>query len=275
MEKSYLFVPGNRPERIEKALNSSADAVIIDLEDAVAIEKKREARQLVYNVITKVTPTPKKIYVRVNDIHSPFWEEDVRFTVGHPFSGIVLPKTESAEAVQKLAHELKDGQTIIPLIETAKGITLAYEIASSSKVIRLAFGAMDYCLDLGIAVGTNEQVLHYPRSALVVASRSAGIQPPIDTVYVDIQDIEGLKKETMLAKQLGMFAKLCIHPDQLDIVNRIFTPSDKEIEWAKKVISAFEKAEQQGLGVIHLNGKMIDYSSYKQARLVMQRHIKK
>ena len=275
MEKSYLFVPGNRPERIEKALKSSADAVIIDLEDAVAIEKKREARQLVYNVITKVTPTPKKIYVRVNDIHSPFWEEDVRFTVGHPFSGIVLPKTESAEAVQKLAHKLKDGQTIIPLIETAKGITLAYEIASSSKVIRLAFGAMDYCLDLGIAVGTNEQVLHYPRSALVVASRSAGIQPPIDTVYVDIQDIEGLKKETMLAKQLGMFAKLCIHPDQLDIVNRIFTPSDKEIEWAKKVISAFEKAEQQGLGVIHLNGKMIDYSSYKQARLVMQRHMKK
>ncbi|TWI54740.1 citrate lyase subunit beta/citryl-CoA lyase [Halalkalibacter nanhaiisediminis] len=178
----------------------------------------------------------------------------------------MLPKAESAEAIYKLKKELSANQWIFPIIETAKGMVSASELVTSSKkVSRLAFGAIDYCLDLGISKTVSQDELLYPRSTLVVASKAAGIDPPIDTVFTDFKDENGLKAETDCAKQLGLLAKLCIHPNQVKIVNRILTPSPEELSWAKKVINAFEEAEEKGIAAISLNGKMIDYPVYKQA----------
>lgn len=272
MERSYLFVPGNRPERIKKALDCSSDAVIIDLEDAVAIDEKRAARQSVAAAMEQLGTVTKKLYVRVNDSKSSFWMEDVVFAANLPFAGVMLPKADSVEAICKLENHLSAEQSIIPLIETAKGLESAYEIASSSnKVTRLAFGAIDYCLDLGISITQSQEELLYPRAALAVASRAAEIESPIDTVFVDIDDEEGLVAETKRAKQLGLFAKLCIHPSQVAAINRMFTPTAEERTWAEEIITAFEMAENQGIAAIKVNGKMVDYPIYKQALAIIRK----
>lgn len=273
LERSYLFVPGNRPERIQKAMDSGADAVIIDLEDAVAPEEKETARRRVRKTVEEFDTVHKKLYVRVNDRHTPFWKEDVAFVAHHHFfSGVMLPKTESAEDIERLAANLSAEQTIIPLIETAKGVMSAFAIASASKkVFRLAFGAVDYCLDLGIARTSSGKELLYPRSALAVASRAAEIAPPIDTVYIDFQEDEGLIADTKRAKQLGMLAKLCIHPRQVEIVNRMFTPSETELNWAKEVITVYEEAKKEGRAAVNHNGTMVDFPVYKQALQLLKR----
>ncbi|MFB4165719.1 CoA ester lyase [Alteribacillus sp. JSM 102045] len=272
MERSYLFVPGNKPERINKALDSKADAVIIDLEDAVAVDAKTEARQQVEEQLKGLGPVSKSLFLRINDINTPFWKEDMKLVKDFSLTGVMMPKAQSSEEVCEIANELTEEQVIIPLIETAKGVSAAFNIAgSSNKVTRIAFGAVDYCLDLGISISENQNELQYPRSVITVASRAANIEPPIDTVFVDISDDEGLKKETKRAKQLGMFSKLCIHPRQVGMVNELFSPSLKEQRWAKKVITSFEKAENEGVAAIQVDGIMIDYPVYKQAIAIVQR----
>ncbi|PWA08137.1 CoA ester lyase [Pueribacillus theae] len=271
MEKSYLFVPGNRTDRVAKALHSNAEAVIIDLEDAVAVEEKEKVRNDVNKLLKDLSATKKKLYVRINDMNTPFWKKDVHVVASHPFLGVMLPKTNRAEEIRALEKELSN-QAIIPLIETAKGILNAYEIASaSSKVKRLAFGALDYCLDIGISHLQSEEALLFPRSTLVVASRAAGIKPPIDTVFSDFRDEKGLTMEAERVKSLGFYAKLCIHPKQVETINRIFSPTQSEIDWAEKVISAFERAEKKGLAAIDLDGTMIDYPVYRQALQIKER----
>lgn len=269
---TYLFVPGNQYDRIGKAIRSNTDAVIIDLEDSIAINEKEKARECVERYFKQNNLVSKKVYVRVNDLRSDYWEKDLELLVKYPFSGVMLPKTESAEDIRELNKNISIEQEIIPLIETGKGIMFSYHIATSAQnVIRLAFGAVDYCLDLGISITPNELELIYPRSSLVVASRAAHIASPIDTVFIDINDDSGLVEETKLAIQLGLFAKLCIHPRQVEKVNRLFLPSEKDIQLAEEVVEVFEKAESNGLAAIKLNGKMIDYPVYKQALLLTDR----
>lgn len=275
MIKSYLFVPGNRPDRIEKALASEANAVIIDLEDAIPMSAKDKVREGVRKFLALHDfVKSKKVYVRINDSFTPFYEQDVRMVAEFPDVGIMLPKTNSPEDVQMLEATTSSNQLIIPLIETAKGVLRAYEIASSSKrVKKLAFGAVDYCLDLNISISTHGQELIYPRSALVLASRAAELAPPIDTVFTSISNEAGLIEEINRAKNLGMFSKMCIHPVQLDHVNTLFGPSEEEILWAKRVVEKFEVALAEGHSAIKVDDKMIDLPVYNQALTTLKNNV--
>lgn len=270
-EKTYLFVPGDRPERFQKAMESPADAVIIDLEDAVEEKRKDAAREQIRLFLENNPSSKKPIYVRMNRLSTVWWEEDVQFVREYPELGIMVPKAEGAEEIQTVAMELQASQRIIPLIESAKGVLKAPAIAASSQqVYRLAFGAMDYCLELGIDVTEEETELIYPRSALVVASKAYGLPSPIDTVFVNIHDLEGLRRETNIAKQLGMFAKLCIHPKQIDPVQQELSPAEEEMAWAEAVVSAFEQAKREGKAAIQLDGQMIDEPVYRRAKRVLR-----
>ncbi|MCG7344073.1 CoA ester lyase [Sporosarcina sp. ACRSL] len=268
MITSYLFVPGNRPDRIEKAILAGiANAIIIDLEDAIPFSEKERVRELVRGFLSEnEIAASMKLYVRVNDATTTFYKEDVEMVAGFPEVGIMLPKTESPFDIQQVVESIELDQSIIPLIETAKGVLHAFDIAvSSNQISRLAFGAVDYCLDINTSISDHGQELIYPRSALVVASRAAHLEPPIDTVFVDLSDEEGLIREIHRAKNLGMSAKLCIHPKQLEPVNTLFAPSEADIAWATKVVESFEEALANGLSAIRLDNKMIDLPVYKQA----------
>ena len=197
MKNSYLFVPGNRPDRITKALASQADVVIIDLEDAVPLNSKNNVREIVYECLTatnlKVT---ESICVRINDRSSPFYEEDVKMVAKIPGITVMLPKASSPADIHQLEENIAANQLIIPLIETTQGVLCAYDIArSSQRITKLAFGAVDYCFELDISISNHGQELIYPRSAIVIASRAAGLEAPIDTVYTDISNEDGLIKE--------------------------------------------------------------------------------
>lgn len=272
VEKTYLFVPGNHPDRITKALDSEASAVIIDLEDSIALSEKESTRRSVAKKLEQINLTEKPIYIRVNDLNSEFWVDDVLLAAEFPHLGVMLPKAESKTDIEKVNHYLSIEQAIIPLIETATGVMCVYDIAhSATNVMRLAFGAIDYSLDIGVSLTPTGEELHYPRSVLVIASKAAGISSPIDTVYADIKNEEGLINEVKRAKQLGFFAKMCIHPAQLPIVNQLLLPTEKELKWARDVVMAFEDAEEKGIAAINLNGKMVDYPVYKQASQILGR----
>jgi citrate lyase subunit beta/citryl-CoA lyase len=183
----------------------------------------------------------------------------------------MVPKVGSAEEIQRVKRELSGQMQIIPLIETAKGVYFAHEIASADlSVVRLAFGAVDYSLDLGISISYEQQELMYPRSQLAVASRAAGIEPPIDTVFVDLDHEEGLIREARVAKRLGFRGKLVIHPKQIQPVHAVFSPTKEELEWAQRIVEAFEEAEKKGVAAISVQGKMVDYPVYKQALTILQ-----
>lgn len=270
MERSYLFVPGNQYERIGKALHSEADAVIIDLEDAVAVDHKKEARRIIKMALTDYDTTDKQIYLRINDMKTNEWQEDVKLANEFPQLGIFLPMAESREEILLLEDQLQGKRKIVPIIETAKGIMAVHSIALASRqVFRLAFGALDYCLDLGISITKEQHELIYPRSLLAVVSKTADIMSPIDTVYPEFHDDAGLKEEIQRARQLGFSAKLCIHPRQLPLVNEGFSHTEEEIRWAREVVETFQKAEKEGRAAINFKGTMIDYPVYKRALAIL------
>ncbi|MGG0717171.1 CoA ester lyase [Robertmurraya massiliosenegalensis] len=272
MDRSYLFVPATQPERIKKALASDADAIIIDLEDAVAVSEKEKARDHVMKALHEVGEPSKAIYVRINDLLTAFWRDDVSLLKEYPFAGIVLPKTNSEENIAEIENYVPENQHIIPLLETAQGVLSVKNIAgSSTRIKRLAFGAIDYSLELGINLSTNQEELIYPRSMIAISSKAHGLQPPIDTVYTEFKNDAGLIHESSLGKQHGFYAKLCIHPIQTTIVNQIFAPTSEEIQRANELVMAFEKAEIEGLAAIQVNGEMVDYPVYKQALQVLER----
>lgn len=287
--RTYLFTPANNEKRVSKALGLNADAVILDLEDAVAQSEKAQAREMARNAMkalgsgkslpTAGKPSPR-IHVRINSTGSGLWRQDLESVVRDGLDGIMLPKSESAadmrqveEMLLELEHArgLPEGSIeLIPLVESARGIWNAFEIASTSRrVACLAFGAMDFTLDIGTSYAKGGAELLYARSQLVVASRAAGALPPVDTVFPDIRDQEGLIAETKAVKQLGFFGKLVIHPDQIEPVNRIFTPTEAEVERARRVVEAFAKAEAQGDAAIQLDGQLVDYPVAHRARKIL------
>lgn len=277
-EITWFFVPGSNLRNIEKVNTLEADAFIFDLEDAVAISEKQNARENVVKAIQHYQQ--KNIFVRINSFDSPFFLEDVENVVVEGLSGIVLPKAETSmqlEVLDKLLIE-KEKKLNIPigsikivaLIESAMGVHHAIELAKFNRVIRLAFGAIDYTLDIQATLTDHRLELLFARSQLVLASRLAQLEGPIDTVYADIYNESGLRKETTLSKELGFKGKLIVHPAQIKIVNEVFTPSKSEVEQARKIIDAAHKAEKQGKGVVNLDGKMIDLPVIKQAEAILE-----
>jgi len=246
MARSYLFVPGNRPDRFQKALNSGAHAVIIDLEDGVAPADKASARQSVAQWLHPNHP----VVVRVNAPGTEWFEDDLELCGRPGVAALMLAKAESARQTQDIA---KHAGALLPQIETARGFSCAQGIAGCAGVQRLVFGPLDFQADLGIN-GDNEELLFF-RSQLVLISRLAGILPPVEGPTTAIDDPDLVRSDTARARRLGFGAKLCIHPNQVPIVNECFLPTAKEIHWATKITKAAEVS--QG-GVVVVDGKMVD-----------------
>lgn len=264
--RSYLFVPALKQSMIKKAIASEADCVIIDLEDSVAVTEKRLARETILESLEHTSGST--VFLRINDLHTSFWEEDLSCAIQAGVTGIMLPKSESAEDIQTITKKIdKAALTIIPLIETAKGVQQVAEIASSSQSVeRLAFGSIDYSLDIDCQLTPGGLELLFARSQIVNASRAAKIYAPIDAVYPDLNNEDGLAQEAKLARQLGFKAKLLIHPKQVDPIHQIFSPSQQELDECEEIVEAFEQAEQQGVASIAYNNKLVDYPVYKRAK---------
>jgi citrate lyase subunit beta/citryl-CoA lyase len=266
--RSFLFAPGNHARRVEKALSLDADAVILDLEDAVATAEKRATRDAVIAALTR--PRRALLYVRVNAVDTEFCYGDFAAIVRPGLDGVILPKVESAAGLATadwLLAQLEREQglmpraiDLVPIIETARGLNQIDAIlAAGARVKRVAFGAGDFTLDVNMAWSRGEAELAYARSKIVTASRAAGIEAPFDTVWVDLGDQEGLEASTRTAFGFGFQGKMCIHPNQIAVVNRVFTPSEAEIAFAERVVAAFARAEAEGSAAIQLDGKFIDY----------------
>ena len=277
--RTFMFAPGNHPRKVEKVFGLGADVVILDLEDAVAVSEKIGARQAVVEAMKK--PRQCKGYVRVNASDTPFCYGDLLAVVGDWLDGLVLPKIESAAQLLTIDWllaqlERERGMTtghidLMPIIETGKGLAAVREIAGAgSRVRRLSFGAADYTRDMGMRWTMEEDELLSVRSEIVLASRVAGLEPPIDTVFVHIgKHGDALRRTTQLARDLGFQGKLCIHPEQVAPINEIFTPSEAEITHATKIVEAFKAAEASGSASIQVEGHFVDYPVVEQAKRVL------
>lgn len=278
--RSLLFAPGNHARRVEKALSLDADAVILDLEDAVAIAEKPAARVHVAAALQR--PRRGLLYVRVNALDTAFCYGDLLAVVQRGLDGIILPKAESPASIVTVDWLLSQlererglpGRNIdlIPIIETARGLQQIDAIlAAGSRVRRVAFGAGDFTLDVNMAWSRGEAELAHARSAIVTASRAAEIDAPLDTVWADLTDPDGLEASARTALAYGFQGKMCIHPDQIAVANRVFTPSDAEIAFAERVCAAFAQAEAEGSAAIQLDGKFIDYPIVYRAQRVLKK----
>ncbi|MED4584934.1 CoA ester lyase [Brevibacillus choshinensis] len=284
--RTWIFVPGSNPKKLEKVEQLLSDAVIFDLEDAVPAQEKALARRLVKEELQHVPRQGTSArYVRVNAVDTPFFEQDVRGIDGVGLRGVVLPKAEDVQSVARLdalldqlpctENGVEGGQDqrveIVPLIESARGLYHAYEIARASKRIkRLMFGSIDFALDIQAQLTPEGQELLYARSQLVVVSRAAGIEAPIDTVFPNFRDKDGLIRETQRAKQLGFQGKLLIHPCQIGPVREVFTPSHEEIVEAELIVASYQEALAAGIGSIQVRGRMVDAPVYERAKRVVE-----
>ena len=246
--RSYLFGPGDRPDRFDKALAAGADAVIVDLEDAVPPARKSVAHAAIANWLLP----EKAIVLRINADTSEWFREDLHLASAPGVAGIILPKAERIDpALQAICNDT--GKFLLPLIETARGFANARAIASAPGVQRLLFGTLDFQMDLGID-GEGEELAYF-RSEMVLISRLAEIQPPVDGPCTALEDAAQLTADTQRAKRMGFGGKLCIHPKQVAPVNAAFAPTADELSWARRVVAA--AAASKGAAVA-LDGRMVD-----------------
>jgi citrate lyase subunit beta/citryl-CoA lyase len=277
--RSLLFAPGNHARRVEKALTLAADVVVLDLEDAVAVSEKAATRPAVVEAFEKRRAC--RLYVRVNALSTEWCYGDLVVMVRAGLDGIILPKVEHAHELRtadwlignlEQARGLSRGAIdLVPMIETAVGFSnVAAICGAGTRARRLAFGAGDLTLDLGMAWSRDETELMPHRAACVLASRVAGLEPPLDTVWADLRDAEGFAASCKQAAALGFQGKLCIHPDQIAGANRAFTPDEAAVARARLIVAAFAKAEAQGLASIQLDGQFIDYPIVERARRVLE-----
>ena len=276
MRRSMLFLPGNNPNMLINGNCLGADAVIFDLEDAVAPDQKDAARILVRNTMRYMDFRGCEIIVRINSIDTPYWKKDINAILPEKPGLILLPKTGSAQQVLEAdayitALEEKLGLTpdsvgLMPLIETALGVENAFSIASASKRVKALFlGAEDLTADLQCKRTKEGREIEYARTRLVTAARAAGVDV-YDTPFTDVNDDEGIWTDTRGAKALGFTGKASISPRHVEVINAVFSPTEQEIDYAYEVMDAITQAEAQGKGVISLRGKMIDAPIVARAR---------
>ena len=269
---SRLYLPGNTPSMMLNAGLHHPDGVILDLEDSVAPERKAEARQLVRNALCQVDFYGAERMVRINQL--PLGLEDLDEVIPCRPHLVLIPKCEHGEQVVRVAehissileiHKQERQVHLMPIIESCLGVENAFEIATSSEYIAaMAIGLEDYTADLGVRRTESGEESLYARTRLVNACKAAGIQP-IDSVYSDVDDMEGLKRNVALSRSLGFEGMGCIHPRQVPVIREAFVPGEDEIEKASKIVEAFEAAEASGSGVVALGSKMIDPPVVKRA----------
>jgi citrate lyase subunit beta/citryl-CoA lyase len=258
--RSYLFVPGNRPDRFDKACASGAHAVIVDLEDAVGVEDKVRARQAVAAWLHPDHP----VVLRVNAVETEWFRDDVALGAQAGVTAVMVPKIESADQVGLVAERLSAGIPILPFIESARGFEQSVDIAKAARVERLVFGSLDFQVDLGLD-GDGEETLYFS-SRLVLVSRLACIQPPVDGVWTNIDDTAGLRAHTERGRRLGFGAKLCIHPTQIVHVNACFRPSDEQVAWARRILEAVSLSKGSAVKV---DGRMVDVPVIRKAEAIL------
>jgi len=285
--RSFLFAPGNHARRSEKAFTIGADAVILDLEDAVPPAEKPAARPMVAAALAR--PRSCRGYVRVNSMSTPWCYADLVGTVGPGVDGVVVPKVESAadlHAIDWLIANLERDRGIepgtldlLPILETAAGIQRVDRILQARslrpysgrwRVKRVAFGGVDYARDLELRPSLDEPELADARARVVLASRGAGIEPPIDSPWLHFKDSEGFARSLDRSRRHGFQGRICIHPDQVAVVNKAYSPSAEEIAMAGRIVAAFREAEAKGSAAIQVDGQMIDYPVVHQAERLLE-----
>ena len=259
MHRSWLFAPGHNEKLLGRVFEAGADAVMLDLEDAVPPDAKDRARALVADVLSE-----RSAWVRINAAGTALAAADLD-AVGDLAAGIRIPKVESAGDV-RWVYDRVPGTPLICAIESARGILAAPEIAAAAGVRHLSLGGVDLRRDLGAGEGNLPML--YARSHLVVVSRAAGLEPPIDSVYARLDDEAGLRAQAEFARSLGFFGKSAIHPRQLPILHEVFTPSDDELEWASSVLEAFDRAGGEATKLA--DGEFIDLPVAERARRLIE-----
>jgi len=261
MRRSMLFLPGNNPNMLINGNCLGSDAVIFDLEDAVAPDQKDAARILVRNTLKYMVFRGCERIVRINSIGTPYWKEDLKALLPYKPDLILLPKTESARdilTIDAYMTELGSEVGVMALIETALGVENAFLIASSSKRLKALFlGAEDLTADLRCKRTKEGREIEYARHRLVVAARAAGVDV-YDTPFTDVNDDEGIVTDASYAKALGFTGKASISPRHVEVINSVFSPTQKDVDYAYEVMEAIALAKEQGKGAISLHGKMID-----------------
>ncbi|MEZ7238729.1 CoA ester lyase [Rhodococcus sp. GXMU-t2271] len=259
MERSYLFAPGHNDKLVSRVFDAGADAVVLDLEDAVPPDCKSAART---NVAAVLADRPA--WVRINAAGTEPARADLA-AVAAVARGIRIPKVESVEDVRWVADQVP-GTPLICAIESAKGVANAITIAAEPTVAHLALGGIDLQNDLGTDNG--DTALHYARSHLVIASRAAGIEPPIDSVYPHLDDTDGLRRQARASRSLGFFGKSAIHPSQLPAIHAEFSPREDELRWAREVVEAFDRAGGAALRLP--SGEFVDLPVAERARSILR-----
>lgn len=262
---TYLFVPGDRPERFDKALAAGADAVIIDFEDAVAPAAKQAARGHLTDWMRANAAARDRVLVRLNDAASTWFTEDLAALREAGVRGAVLSKTESAAQVDAVRAALPADGYVVCLIETARGIAALDAICAAPGVQRLAFGTLDYGVDLGLA--GDDRGLAYPASRMAIASRCAGLASPVAGVTTALDDTDRLLADLDFARAHGFGAKLCIHPRQVAVVREALRPTAAETEWAQRVVAA----TASGAAAVQVDGRMVDKPVMLKAQDILAR----
>jgi citrate lyase subunit beta/citryl-CoA lyase len=265
--RSYLFVPGDRPERFEKALGSGADVVVVDLEDAVAPPAKAAAREAVAALLASGRDTDR-IIVRINDEGTPWFDADLALLRDSAARAVMLPKAERVASIARVRAACP-AIAVLPLIESARGVLAAEALAAADGVQRLVFGTIDYALDMDLQGPLATTVgLDAAASRLAIASRAAGLLPPVGGVTVAIAAEAALRADTERAMAHGFAAKLCIHPKQIAPLHALLAPSADDLAWAQRVLAA---AEAAGGSAVQLDGRMVDKPVIERARRIVQR----
>jgi citrate lyase subunit beta / citryl-CoA lyase len=280
LRRTLLYVPGNMPSMLQNIPIFHCDGVIIDLEDAVPPNEKDAARLLVKRFLESYPARNKEVLVRINPLDSKWGYDDLRAVLPALPDGVRLPKADTPEVVERLDTLLTEFEEeldveigrfrVLPSIESALGVINAIRTARTSKrVFALAFGAEDYTASMEIERTKGGEELFNARTRVLWAAKAAGIQA-LDTIFADVGDMEGLRRETELVKRLGYTGKCLVNPRQIDVVHEVFVPKQEEIDYALQVIEAIKRARQMGTGVISLGGKMVDAPVVKRAARVLQ-----
>lgn len=277
--RSIIFVPGNRPNMLERALGFNADIIMVDLEDSVPLAEKSTAARLAEEWVPRLRRIGRRVMVRVNSLDTGLTRDEVVAIAGPDLYGVSIGKPESVWDIQETDRILSGSESsaglergtfkLIPWIENARAVMAVQQIAAASpRVIAVAFGAEDYTNDLGVRRTDTGEEVYFPRASVAVAARAVGVAA-LDSPFGRYRDLEGLHQDAQAARQLGYTGKFAIHPSQLDVINQTFSPSPDEIEYARQVVEAWNRAEAEGRGSVGLDGQMIDVPVVKRAQNVL------
>ena len=278
--RSLLFVPGNQPRMLERASGLKPDAFIPDMEDSVPLDEKANAREVTASYLAKLAAGRTPVIPRVNSLDTGLLDDDLAAVVGGNVYGVSVGKIETPEDIATISGKLEalerkagidvGSVSLVPWIETAMAIVHLYEICTASpRIVGVAFGAEDFTNDMGIERTESEAETYFARNSIAVAARAADVLA-LDTPYFSFRDQDGLRENANTAKQYGFKGKFAIHPAQIDIINETFSPSDAEIEHARRVVEAFDEAASRGRGSTSLDGKVVDVPVVKRAQAVLQ-----